>query len=222
MRTRTRPKQKPVTPQPTLTYDQPNEEPDFYNSQPDDAIVVSDDAVVVSEGQKNDSFEYSFSFDGIMRTNNEFEDDSQSELFNRWTGEILVADEHNDPNFPDTIDRAYSFWRDTSSSYFYSSQGYIQSLLPQPYLSRIWGVRPALGWSEGDFHAPSVQISSLIRGFLVRRKLRIIYRERFKKYLCPTSGYYYFEDLVTEAISWYKPRLARFEDMLSSSLSPEL
>jgi hypothetical protein len=83
--------------------------------------------ITLHESQR-DCFEYRWSSvlesaDREYDTNNsENLSSGQWELFNSWTGETIVEDEHNNPSFLDTVTRAYSFWRDAESSSYQPHQ----------------------------------------------------------------------------------------------------
>jgi hypothetical protein len=76
-------------------------------------------AITLHESHR-DCFEYRWS--SLLETGKEYETNNsenlssgQWELFNSWTGETIVEDEHNNPSYLDTVIRAYSYWRDAET-----------------------------------------------------------------------------------------------------------
>lgn len=126
-------------------------------------------------------------------------------LFNPWTGETIFS------TSLELLNRQYSMWGPPDKYPSKSSQN-IQ-LFPENYCSRRWGRRRFHGWESPE--AAAVHITAVARGFLARLYLRRYFQERYYLKLDPFSGYYYFFDtFFPEAdTSWYKPRLAFFDDI---------
>ena len=116
---------------------------------------------------------------------------------------------------------------------------------PVPYMSRIWGVRSFVGWV--DDASAATMIAAAVRGFLSRRTLRCWYRYYYRRCMDFSTGFYYFRVFddtycTSSAVSvagsreggevvdagnddgvewsWYKPRLARIEDIFVKDLTP--
>lgn len=126
-------------------------------------------------------------------------------LYNPWTGETIFS-----TNL-ELLNRQYSMWSPPEKYPSKSAQNI--TLFPEGYASKRWGRRKFSGIISPETAAS--HIAAVARGFLARIALRRYFGERYYLRLDPYSGYYYFFDTYNPEAdtSWYKPRLAFFDDI---------
>lgn len=131
-------------------------------------------------------------------------------LFNPYTGETIF-----DVNNAGIKSRRDSMWFPPDK--YPSVNAETTLLYPEYYASRRWGRRKFYGWA--DEVAPIIHIQAVVRGGLVRKRLRLYYRKRYDLQICKFSGYYFYFDRENpeEDTTWHKPYLAFPLDILYSA-----
>lgn len=135
------------------------------------------------------------------------DDSPDAYLYNRFTGEtILDATDYLHAK------RSQSFWRPIDSD-----EGNLRksiptvTLTPEGYASRV-DYRFFYKWKDPEDAAK--HIITVLRGYIARKKLRTLYRERYYTKYSEDSGFLYFVDSITLETSWNKPLLAFPDDIL--------
>ena len=139
----------------------------------------------------------------------------RTSLVNSTTGETLL-----DAADYLLVDRSRSYWAPVENLDTASLASHpIVWLPPVAYASRACGARPFLGFETEQQAA--THACAVIRGFLGRRLLRGMIRQRYFSVLSTEFGFLYFVDSMTGTSSWHKPLLARYEDISRQKTSEE-
>lgn len=129
--------------------------------------------------------------------------------FNPYTGENVF-----DVNI---IIRSMSLWSPTKRRHEWHQHPSAMYLLPESYLSRIWGRRKFVPYN-GDKVRATTHIASVARGFIARIRLRHYFKTVWQKVINDDNkssyfGFYYFYNTITGETTWLKPRLAFPDDI---------
>lgn len=165
-----------------------------------------------------------FSFTELQRQRNYFEyyyDEMMSYyLLNPMTGEKIMHTNY------DLIDRAQSLWTEPIRPNYIASAEALMSnnvhsiiLQPQTYQSRRRGIYRRFRGFRSQKDAAN-HIITVARGYLARKLVRQLIRQRYCKIFDPSTKLYYFQDNhdPNAETSWYKPRLAYIDDILVNNI----
>jgi hypothetical protein len=165
------------------------------------------------------------SYGELQRQRNYFEYRYDEQMLSYYLLNPMTGEKIPQTNY-DLIDRAMSIWIEpVRPNYIASAEAIMSSnvhsiiLNPQTYQARRRGVYRRFRGYRSQYDAAS-HIITVARGFLARKRVRQLIRQRYCKVFDPNTKLYYFQDNhdPNAETSWYKPRLAYIDDILVNNI----